>query len=180
MKARSLCLVFLLFLMLVVMSAMPAACYDRKVVVSTNPFLDMYTWFNGEVELAVSPNATIGVAGNYITFGDIDDEDDEENFTNVGVLFRYYPREAFGGFYFGIRGGYYGVTKTDWQTEEEETASAFGLGFDLGYSWVLGANERFYVGLGAGMMRLFGGDLEDLDVSVNLPIIRIINVGLAF
>jgi len=180
MKARSLCFVFLLFVTLVAMSAMPAFGYDRKVVVSTNPFLDMYTWFNGEVELAVSPNTTIGVAGNYTTFGDIDDEDDEENYTNVGVLARYYPREAFGGFYFGLRGGYYGVTKTDWMTEEEETAKAFGVGFDIGYSWVLGANERFYVGLGAGMMRLFGGDLEDLDVSVNLPIIRIINVGLAF
>jgi hypothetical protein len=54
------------------------------------------------------------------------------------------------------------------------------LGFDLGYSWVLGKDERFYVGLGAGMMRLSGGDLEDLDVTVNLPIIRIINVGFAF
>jgi len=180
MKGYLLCTVAVLVVALIALGTSPAAGYERKVVVSTNPFLDMYAWFNGEVELAVSPNATIGVAGNYITFGDIDDEDDEENFTNVGVLFRYYPREAFGGFYFGIRGGYYGVTKTDWQTEEEETASAFGLGFDLGYSWVLGANERFYVGLGAGMMRLFGGDLEDLDVSVNLPIIRIINVGLAF
>ncbi len=180
MKVRSLCLVFLLFVTITALGAMPAAGYDRKVVVSTNPFLDMYTWYNGEIELAVSPNVTFGIAGTYTTFGDIDDEDDEENYTNVGVLVRYYPRESFGGFYFGLRGGYYGVSKTDWDTEEEETANAFGLGFDLGYSWVLGEDERFYVGLGAGMMRLFGGDLEDLDVSVNLPIIRIINVGLAF
>ncbi len=180
MNARSLCLVFLLFVTVTALGTIPAAGYERKVVASTNPFLDMYAWYNGEVELAVSPNSTFGVAATYTTFGDLDDEDDEENYTNVGVLFRYYPREAFGGFYFGLRGGYYGVSKTDWETEEEETASAFGLGFDLGYSWLLGKDERFYVGLGAGMMRLFGGDLEDLDVTVNLPIIRIINVGIAF
>ena len=180
MKTRSAFLIALLCVAVTVLGTSSAGGYERKVVVSTNPFLDMYSWFNGEIELAVSPNSTIGVAGNYMSFGDTDDEDDEENFTNVGVLFRYYPREAFGGFYFGLRGGYYGVSKTEWPSEEEETASAFGLGFDLGYSWILGESERFYVGLGAGLMRLFGGDLEDLDVAVNLPIIRIVNIGIAF
>lgn len=180
MKAHSICLVFVLLVAVIALGTDPAAGYDRKVVVSTNPFLDMYTWYNGELELALTPNSTIGVAVSYWSLGDIDDREDEDNYTGADVVFRYYPREAFGGFYFGLRGGYYGVTEKDWETEDEVTESAFGFGFELGYSWLLGTEERFYVGLGAGLVRLFGGDLEDLDATLNKPVIRIINVGVAF
>ena len=176
MKAHSLCLVFVILLTLVVAGSTPAASYERKVVVSTNPILDMFTWYNGELEIAAAPTSTIGIAGTYITFGDEDDFD-RETYANASVFWRYYPREAFGGFYFGVRGGYYKVT-ADTDLGEEEEGNFFGAGIDVGYGWILGENERMYVSLGIGAVRLFGGDLED--VSLTLPTIRLINVGFAF
>lgn len=176
MKTHSLCLVFVLLSALIAAWAMPAASYESKVVISTNPILDMFTWYNLELEAAVAPTSTIGIAGTYISFGDEDDFD-EETYANASVFWRYYPREAFGGFYFGARGGYYKVT-VDTDLGDEEEGNFFGLGIDVGYSWILGESERMYVSLGAGAVRLFGGDLED--VSLTLPTIRIINVGLAF
>ena len=176
MKIHSSCLVFLLLISLVILGAAPAAGYESKVVVSTNPILDMFAWYNGEVEFAVAPTSTMGAAGTYMSFGDEDDSD-EETYANASIFWRYYPREAFGGFYVGARGGYYRVT-ADTDVGDEEEGNFFGFGIDVGYSWILGENERMYVSLGAGAVRLFGGDLED--VTLTLPTIRIINVGLAF
>ena len=153
--------------------------YERKLVVSTNPILDMFTWYNGELELAAGLTSTMGIAGTYITFGNEDDLD-EETYANASIFWRYYPREAFGGFYFGVRTGYYKVTADNNVTGEEESGSFFGAGIDVGYGWLLGESERMYVSLGVGAVRLFGGDLEDVDVTLTLPTIRFINVGIAF
>jgi hypothetical protein len=59
-----------------------------------------------------------------------------------------------------------------------DSGTVFGAGFELGYNWLLGAKKQLYVSLGAGADRLFGADLED--VSVVIPTVRIINVGIAF
>ena len=176
MKTHSLCLVSVLLAALIVSWAIPAGCYESKMVVSTNPILDMFAWYNAEVEFAVAPTSTMGLAGTFIMFGD-EDDNDEETYANASVFWRYYPREAFGGFYFGARGGYYKVT-IDTDLGDEEEGDFFGLGIDVGYSWILGESERMYVSLGIGAVRLFGGDLED--VTLTLPTIRLINVGLAF
>jgi len=176
MKAHSMCLVLVLLVAFITAGAIPAASYESKVVISTNPILDMFTWYNGELELAVAPTSTVGIAGTYISLGDEDDFD-RETYANASVFWRYYPREAFGGFYFGVRGGYFKVT-ADTDLDDEEEGNFFGVGIDVGYSWILGESERMYVSLGAGAVRLFGGDLED--VTLTLPTIRIINVGLAF
>ena len=40
---------------------------ERKVVISTNPILDMFTWWNGEVEVKIASHSTVGVAGSYIS-----------------------------------------------------------------------------------------------------------------
>jgi hypothetical protein len=177
MKMLSMFFAFLLLVSLVVAGTTAAWSYERKVVIATNPILDMFTWYNGEVEVAVAPTSTVGAAGTYLTFGD-EDEDDEETFANASVFYRYYPREAYGGFFFGARGGYYRVTAQDEETGDEESGDFFGFGIDIGYSWLLGAEERFNVSLGVGAVRLLGGDLED--VTLTLPTIRFINVGVAF
>ena len=176
MKAHSICLVFVLLVAFIAAGTTPASSYESKVVVSTNPILDMFTWYNGELELAVAPTSTMGIAGTYITFGDEDDFD-QETYANASVFWRYYPREAFGGFYFGVRGGYYNVT-IDTDIDDEESGDFFGAGIDVGYSWILGEGERMYISLGVGAVRLFGGDLED--ITLTLPTIRLINVGIAF
>jgi hypothetical protein len=173
---------------------------DRKVVISTNPILDMFEWFNGEVEIKASEAASIGVSGTYFTFKQefgVEEaavEVDDKYFSVYG-FYRYYMQgEAFKGFYLSARLGYNQVKANARVGDEhdlfmqeevevvEATGDYFGFGIDLGYSWLLGKEERFAVSLGIGAIRLFGGDLdEDLyDINLTLPTIRLINVGVAF
>ncbi|NNM33452.1 MAG: hypothetical protein HKO53_10320 [Gemmatimonadetes bacterium] len=65
-----------------------------------------------------------------------------------------------------------GSTRVDDLADE---VTVFGAGFELGYSWPLGVNRIFALGLGMGASRLFGGDLDDN--SAYLPAVRIVNVG---
>jgi hypothetical protein len=48
----------------------------------------------------------------------------------------------------------------------------------VGYNWLLGANRNFYIGMGIGAIRLFGGDLGDS--SETIPTLRLLNIGWAF
>jgi hypothetical protein len=51
-------------------------------------------------------------------------------------------------------------------------------GFELGYNWLLGARKKLYLSFGAGADRLFGSDLEG--ITVVIPTVRIVNIGIAF
>lgn len=151
---------------------------ERKVVVSTNPILDMFTWWNGEVEVKIASHSTVGVAGSYISIGG-DDDNEKEEFKSFAGFYRYYPQgDAFAGFFFGARFGIYYVDAWDEDEQERGTGNFYGFGIDIGYGWLLGESRRFNVSLGVGAVRLFGGDLED--VALTLPTIRLINVGVAF
>lgn len=137
-------------------------------VISANPFLLMWEWTNIEFEKKLSDLQTVGAAGSWIAL----DGGDEE-YVNITGFLRYYPQgAALTGFYIGGRGGLYRVS------DDDDSGTAFGLGFDLGYSWLLGARQNFYIGLGIGATRLFGGDLEDFSTTV--PNLRLLNVGIAF
>ncbi|MBT8396896.1 MAG: DUF3575 domain-containing protein, partial [Gemmatimonadetes bacterium] len=99
--------------------------------------------------------------------------DDDDDYANVSGFLRFYPQEAaFTGFYFGGRAGVYNVD------DGEESYTAFGLGVDIGYTWLLGPSRAFYIGMGIGATRLLGGDLGD--ASGTVPSIRLINIGIAF
>jgi hypothetical protein len=54
----------------------------------------------------------------------------------------------------------------------------FGLGFELGYTWLFGSRRNFAVSTGAGATRLFGGDIAG--ASLTIPTLRLFNVGVAF
>jgi hypothetical protein len=185
MKASRSAFTLCLLAVFVVMSSarITAAELDRKFVISTNPILDMFTWYNAELEIAMGSNGTIGVSGTYLNFGDADDND-EETYMNATFFYRYYPSSSFEGFYFGGRIGYNQITAQyvdeDTDNVEEESGDFLAAGIDVGYSWLLGDTKKFYVSLGIGAVRLFGGDLENVDVSFTLPTIRLINVGIAF
>ena len=81
--------------------------------------------------------------------------------------------------------GYAGVSALETDdiagTRSRERVNALALGTQLDYSWLLGAKERFSVGLGLGAKRLIllGDELDDEDVSVTIPTMRL-SVGLAF
>ncbi len=156
---------------------------ERKSVLSTNPILDMFTWWNLEWEFKAAQTSTIGLAVSYVKFEQEDDTDTddfaEERYMSGTFFYRYYPMgEALKGFFFGGRLGYYNVATKEHITGIEEDGSAYGLGIDIGYSWLLGAPQRLSVSLGIGAVRLFGGDLEG--TATTLPTIRLINIGVAF
>jgi hypothetical protein len=152
----------------------PADSWNRNVI-SANPFLFLAEWFNAEYERAVRRDVTLGVGASLFTF---DDDDDE--YRSLGFFLRYYPQErAPAGFYGGARLSYVGVSEgyNDCYDcgDNDYSASAFGL--EIGYNWLLGSDENFYLSFGVGLSRLFGGDSSGEEF---LPIIRIVNVGWAF
>jgi len=141
-------------------------------VISANPFLLLGEWFNAEYERKIAPTATVGVIGSRVSF-----DDGDAVYTSLNGFFRYYPQgAALSGFYMGGRLGVHQGSVDDGYEDDE--GHTYGLGVDIGYSWLLGESRTFYIGLGIGASRLFGGDLDDGRVVI--PSIRLINVGFAF
>jgi hypothetical protein len=140
----------------------------HQQTLSANPFGMMFEWYNGEYERKVSPKSTVGVSasGFALDGGDAD-------YVNVAAFYRFYPQAAaLSGFYIGGRGGIHHVTSNG------DSGAFFGLGFELGYTWLFGAKRNFGVSLGAGATRLFGGELAG--ASLTVPTLRLLNVGWAF
>ncbi len=137
-------------------------------VISANPFLLLFEWFNGEYERKVSPTMTLGVGASRFSF-----DDGDESYTGLNGFVRYYPQgAALSGFSLGGRLGIHSVS------DDDDEGEAYGMGVDIGYSWLLGSERNFYIGLGIGATRLFGGDIEGGRVVI--PSIRLINIGFAF
>lgn len=140
----------------------------HKQVASTNPFGLMFEWFNAEYERKLTRSTTWGLSSSFFSLdaGDVD-------YVNGTVVFRYYPQgAALSGFYVGGRTGIHRVSA------DGESGVFYGLGFEIGYNWLLGASRKFSVGIGAGATRLFGNDLDG--VSLTIPTLRLVNIGVAF
>jgi len=140
----------------------------HRQMISANPFGLMFEWYNGEYERKVGERSTVGASasGFALDGGDAD-------YVNVAAFYRFYPqRAALSGFYIGGRGGVHHVSS------EGDAGVFFGLGFELGYTWLFGANRNFGVSLGAGATRLFGAELAGVPLTV--PTLRLLNIGVAF
>lgn len=138
----------------------------NQQVISANPFLLMYKWFNVEYERRHKEATTWGASASLLPFDDAD-------YGNVAVFYRYYPQgRALEGFYVGGRTGIHRVSAGG------ESGAFGGVGFELGYDWLLGNQKNFSIGLGAGATRLFGGDLDG--VALTVPTIRLVNIGWSF
>jgi len=160
-----------------------SAAVQRKVVIATDPILDMFQWYSAEFQLRVTQTLSTGVGGSYLS---LDDEND--TYASGNLFLRYYPQgETFVGWFLGTRVGIYNVSAeaedidgVDESVEEEE-ATMYGFGIEIGYCWLLGAAKRVSISSGIGAVRLFGGDFEDEDdVLKTLPTIRLVYVGIAF
>lgn len=149
---------------LVTLVASPASAQEPKTqVLSANPFGLLLEFFNAEYERAVSPAATLGVGGSFFDL-------DNDTYVNFDGFWRYYPQgDALDGWAFGAK---VGVTRVDESTY-------MGFGFDVNRSWLMGANDNFYVGVGFGLKRLVGTDDASFDTRF-IPTIRLVNVGFAF
>jgi hypothetical protein len=138
----------------------------NKNVISANPFLLMAEYFNAEFERKHTDSSTFGLSASSVGL-------DDANYRNLQAFYRYYPQRAsLTGFYIGGRAGVHRVSG------DNDAGNAFGLGFEVGYSWLFGAERHFGVSIGAGATRLFGGDLDD--ASFVIPTVRLINVGWSF
>lgn len=139
---------------------------EHNQTISVNPFGLMLKWFNAEYERKLTNTITIGATGSTFGIGDAD-------LQRFNALFRYYPQgAALTGVYLGGRGGVARVSDGD------ESAHAFAAGVEIGYSWLFGAKRNVGLSIGAGVDRLFGGDLDHFDIV--WPNIRLVNVGIAF
>lgn len=156
---------------------------QRKVMIATDPILDMFQWYTGEIQIRIAQTLSTGVAGSYLS---LDDEND--TYASGNVFLRYYPQgETFVGWFLGTRVGIYNVSAeaedidgVD-ETVEEEEATMYGFGIEIGYCWLLGAAKRVSISSGIGAVRLFGGDFEEEDdVLKTIPTIRLVYVGIAF
>jgi hypothetical protein len=133
-------------------------------VVSANPFGLLLDLFNAEYERSVSESATAGAGGSYLT-------NSGDDYFNLDVFYRFYPAgRPLEGFAFGVKAG---VTKVS------DSGSFFGFGFDTNWSWLLGENDNFYVGLGFGLKRLYGTSDSDFGLQY-IPTVRVVNIGFAF
>jgi hypothetical protein len=139
-----------------------AVLADVGTVVSANPLLILFEWFNLEVEHRAWANGTAGIQGS--TFRSHDDR-----YLSGRGFVRYYPKAAFDKFFLGVRAG---VTQFDEEDAEPETL--FAAGVEVGLTWMLGSRHRFYVSIGQGVDRLFGSE------TVPLPTLRLVNIGWAF
>jgi len=140
---------------------------SHRHVISGNPLILLAGWFNAEYETKLAETMTVGASGGWL---DLDNAD----YTSLSAFLRFYPQAAaFTGFYLGSRFGIHNVEEKD-----HDSTTALGFGVDIGYTWLLGPGRSFYVGLGIGATRLFGGDLHG--ASTTIPSLRLINVGFAF
>ena len=130
--------------------------------ITANPFGLIIGWFNAEYERKLVETWSISLGGSHVSLGD-----DSEDFTSANAVFCFYPQgAALTGFYIGPRLGFYRVDDIG------EPESSAGIGFELGYNWLLGANRIFTIGLGAAATKLFTGPV--------VPTIRLVNVGWTF
>jgi hypothetical protein len=140
-------------------------------VLSANPFLLLGEWVNVEFERKIGPAGTVGAMGSWLS---LDTDDGDVDLTSLNVFSRYYPQgAALSGFFLEGRFGVYRGAG------EDDSGHAFGFGVHVGYNWLMGAGRSFYLSLGVGATRLFGGDMPD-GVSPTLPDIRLMKIGFAF
>ena len=138
-------------------------------VISANPFgLILLPWYNGEYERRVTERVTMGLSGSRLPWGD------GSGFYSVNTALRYYPNgQAFRGFYLGPRVGVFWVLQEQGVVGmDEDSGPHLGLGFELGYAWLLGSERHLSISIGGGATRVFNGG--------PIPVLRLVNVGWAF
>jgi hypothetical protein len=139
---------------------------SQNSLISGGPLSLLNGWFNAEYETKLSETFTVGGRGGWL---DLDDTD----YTGISAIVRYYHQgAALTGFYIGSRAGLYSVKRA------EDSQVTLGLGMDVGYGWLLGPTDAFYIGLGIGGTGLFGLDQEEAKSFI--PAIRLLDIGIAF
>ena len=105
------------------------------------------------------------------------------NYSSVDAKFRLYTGgRPLHGFALGLTGGYTHVSGDDAGCGFlciAGNADALTFGFDLGYQWLLGPEQKVAIALGGGAKRLFYVSGDSNDKSDALPTFRF-SVGYGF
>jgi hypothetical protein len=151
----------------------------HRNLIAANPFLLLAEWLNVEYERVVRSDLGLGAQVEFLNLNDGYDD-----YTVIGGLLRYYPQErAPRGFFGGVHLSYVGIEETSYDYDcfaPCEPLNREGrypaLGLEIGYNWLLGSTENFYLSAGGGLHRVLGSDMGE----EFLPIIRVAAVGWAF
>jgi hypothetical protein len=155
----------------------------RQSVVSVNPLAIILGLYGAEYERRMGRTTSLGVLGSHwstdteSTFGHSD-----VSYTSFELKGRIYPNaRIFQGFSFAAASGLVLLREEIWAFGESQrtSATAVSIGFELGYSWLLGEQNNFYVGTGIGAKRLGVVSGEVVDASLAYPTVRL-SVGYAF
>ncbi len=169
----------------------PADPPSRRIVAWTNPILLVFGWYMVEGEVRLRENHTVGISGSFLDFKTDDPGDpdyEETEYYSINLFYRYYPKASFKGFFIGVQMGTAEVNQKENVEDnfgiptgetEETSGNAYSAGVLIGYGWLLGDAQRIAVSMGIGANRLFGGDVDE-DANPTVPVIRLINVGIAF
>jgi hypothetical protein len=142
-----------------------AAVGQQQNLITANPFGYVFGWYNVEYEREVGSGKTLGFTASTASPGN-------DRVVAGNAIFRFYPQgNAFRGLYLGGRTGAYYVD------ELFDEGVFFGAGFEIGYTWLMGARKNWYLGLGAGVTRIFGGEVDGSGV---IPQVRLVNFGYSF
>lgn len=152
-------------------------------VISVNPFLPLFGYFQAEYEHLVAPNASVGLSGSHIKFNDL--------YTSVDVKLRLYPQERVLE-NLGISAGLgYGRVKRQHDIvcgdpleltrcpdgKASESAPTFTV--EAQYQWLLGASRSTAVAIGGGAKRFFISDEKSSGIERVVPTLRL-TIGYAF
>lgn len=151
---------------------------ERHMAIAVNPLLALAGIVQADYELRLGREATLGVGAGYTDLALLGvGESEDLSFLVLDVKGRFYPDAAFQGF---SMGGSVGLARAEWRNDEdaEETSSAMTIGVEVGRSWLMGDDGRWYMTSGVGAKRYFFRDV-DIDVPVILPTFRF-GFGLAF
>lgn len=151
-------------------------------IISVNPFLPLFGYFQAEYEHRVAPQASIAVSGAHTKL--------EHLYTSVDVKLRLYPQER-ALEKFGISAGLgYGRVKraepvycdSSAPTSCDDlnaSASAPTFAVEAQYQWLLGARRYTAVAIGGGAKRFYLSDERAIGISRVTPTLRL-TIGYAF
>ena len=173
------------------------ASSDHHQVISGNPFgVLLLGWFNAEYERKVTKTVALGLSGSGFPWTE------GGGFYSVTTALKYYPGGTlFKGFYVAPKLGLFWLSRSEMDQDNDLPSSALGdpewnsipddelmelqdlevgtyqdstlgVGFEVGYAWLLGSKQHLSVSIGAGAIRLFNGGAY--------PVPRLINIGWAF
>lgn len=158
-----------------------ASAYIPAQAISFLPLHAAFGFYAGDYERAVGQTVTAGLGASYFSRGG--DDDDEFRYSSVEAKLRYYPSgDPLNGLSFGLTAGPTFVSADDdfdGETEPDEDITAFGIGFEIARSHLMGVERHFYYGYGAGFKRLFVVSGAESGAELALPTLRL-SIGYAF